>query len=80
MRRPPSRDAIADGIVTMAAPTGVTVTMYGQDDTGIQVWTKTEVPGLMVLGTAMNLFQGKSLGEAMSTAPTIKDFRTAGIS
>ncbi len=74
-----SRDAIADELVTMAAPAGVTVTMYGQDDAGVQVWTKTDVPGLIVLGTAMNLAQGKSLGEAMSTSPSVKDFRRAGI-
>ena len=74
-----SRDAIAAQLVTMAAPSGVTVTMYGQNDTGVQVWAKTEVPGTIVTSTLANLLVGKSLAEASASPMTIKDYREAGI-
>jgi len=74
-----SRDAIANDLMTKAAPSGVTVTMYGQTDTGVQVWTQTEVPGLIVAGGLVNLVRGVPLGEAMSAPVTIKDYLQAGI-
>ena len=74
-----SRDAIAKDLVAQAGPSGVTVTMYGQTDTGVQVWTQAEVPGLIVAGGLVNLLRGVPLGEAMSTPVTIKDYLEAGI-
>jgi len=74
-----SRDAVAAKLVTMAAPSGVTVTMYGQTDTGVQVWTQTRVEGTIVASTIANLLVGKPLGEASATPFIIKDYREAGI-
>jgi len=74
-----SRDDVAAEIVQMARPSGVTVTMYGQSETGVQVWTQTEVPGVIVAGTLVNLLQGMSFSEARNSPLTIKDYRVAGI-
>ncbi len=65
--------------MAQAGPSGVTVTMYGQTDTGVQVWTQAEVPGLIVAGGLVNLLKGVPLGEAMSAPVTIKDYLEAGV-
>jgi Flp pilus assembly protein TadG len=74
-----SREAIANNLVTQAGPAGVTVTMYGQTDTGVQVWTQAEVPGLIVAGGLVNLMQGVPLNRALSDPVKIKDYLEAGI-
>jgi Flp pilus assembly protein TadG len=74
-----SRNEIVRQIVAQAAPSGVTITMYGQADTGVQVWTQTDVRGTIVAGTLLGLIRGKSLSEAPATSPIIKDYREAGI-
>jgi Flp pilus assembly protein TadG len=74
-----SRDHVAKELVEKAAPAAVTVTMYGQSDTGVQVWTQTEVPGLIFAGTLVNMMQGKPFAEASSSPLVIKDYREAGI-
>jgi len=73
------RDRVAKELVEKAAPAGVTVTMYGQSETGVQVWTQTEVPGLIFAGTIVNMMQGKSFAEASSSPLVIKDYRQAGV-
>jgi len=74
-----SRDEVASKLVTMAGPSGVTVTMYGQTETGVQVWTQTKVEGTIVASTLANLLVGKPFAEASSTPFIIKDYRVAGI-
>lgn len=74
-----TRDDVAAELVEMARPAGVTVTVYGQTDMGVQVETKTEVPGVIVAGGIVNLMQGASFSEAWSRPLTIKDYRTAGV-
>jgi len=73
------RDAVANEIVAMAAPSQVTVTMYGQNDQGVQVWTQKEVSGTIVAGTLANMLLGKSFSEAMAAPFVVKDYRQAGI-
>lgn len=74
-----SRDQAAASIASMAAASGVTVTMYGQTDDGVQVWTQTEVPGTIVAATVANLLVGKGLSQAVAEPFTIRDYRRAGI-
>jgi Flp pilus assembly protein TadG len=74
-----SRNAMAKALVAKASPSAVTVTMYGQTDTGVQVWTQAEVPGLIVAGGLVNLLKGMPLNKAMSSPLTIEDYREAGV-
>lgn len=74
-----SREQVVARIVAMAAPSNVTVAMYGQTDNGIVVRTRKGVPGTIVLGPVINMASGKSFSEALSTTPTIEDYRQAGI-
>ena len=77
--RPPRATRSPKHLVAQAGPSGVTVTMYGQTDTGVQVWTQAEVPGLIVAGGLVNLLKGVPLSKAMSAPVTIKDYLEAGI-
>jgi len=73
------RDKVANQIVALAASDGVTVTMYGQNDQGVQVWTQKEVSGTIAAATVVNMLLGKSFSEAGKTPLLVKDYREAGI-
>lgn len=74
-----TREQVGVQLVQQANPRGVRVYQYDQSETGVRVWTETDVEGTIVLDGIWNLFNGVAISEAFTTPFIIRDYGEAGI-
>lgn len=74
-----NRDQVAAQLVQQAAPYGVRVYQYDQNDNGVRVWTEDDVSGTILLGTVWNVIKGVAPREAYGKPFVIRDYGEAGI-
>jgi len=71
------RDEVAAQLMEAAAVQSIELEQYGQDQTGVQIWTKTTVDGLWIWGTYKATLDGTPFGKAVGSPLTIHDYASA---
>lgn len=74
------RDQTAAQLLVDAQKQNVVVYAYDQTSEGVAILTKEELVGDVVVGTVINLMEGKSFQEAISSPAYVYDVRKAGFS
>jgi len=72
-----TRDQAAQELVNQSTALKLRVYQYGQDKSGIQLWTETDVTGLWVLGTYKATLDGVPFRKAIGSPIVIKDYAAA---
>lgn len=69
-----TRNEAANAIAQRAAQGGITVYQYGQDPSGVQIWTETDVNGTWVIGPYLALVKGTPFQQALHSPLVIHDY------
>lgn len=75
--RTTDRDTAAHALEAIAVSHGFTISQYGQDPNGLQIWTEADVHGTWVAGTYRALLNGVPLGQAVGAPLVVKDYQQA---
>lgn len=69
-----TREKAVEQLVARATELHMRVYQYGQDKSGIQIWTETSVGGLWVAGTYKAVLGGMPFRQALGQPIVIRDY------